>query len=262
MLEQMERAINALYQLILAGHALQMATSFGKDSMCTSILSMEAIRRATAAGVKQAVHFVTTASTTIENPAMERHVLECLDELQQFCEDRDLPVEIHIATPTLAAQFVVSTIVPTDGLRSYVDEQWNPYRHPERPVTWAGTSQGERVVYFTESDELTVDAEAACAFVTCSFDYGMYQNAQQHVAIESARFWLNEKILRLATGTAYKYQEMAKRGQYFANLRDKLNLTPSELDAYLVRNAISEATHEALLIKAEAENQMDLFHAA
>lgn len=602
MLELMERAINVLYQLIVTGHALQMATSFGKDSMCTSILSLEAIRRAKAAGIKQAVHFVTTASTTIENPAMERHVLACLDELQQFCEEHDLPVEAHIATPTMAAQFVVSTIgrgtlirtnensvangkrtrpcsddwkvqpqgklakllgervqsagyrepvvvlgsrsaestsraasmvkqnsseteatrsqagqltvspiaswstddvweclshfnnatksppfesfastrmidrvmeiyrdanegmcgvvlgeagnraacgarmgcafcaiagdkdkslssmiqeprhahlkgindfrnylirtqwdmgkrelvgrklsavgalrikpdvysfqhrmhllgmlltldvleqeraenyaediaagvipdtpenreladiqfqfvtpqqivaidfqlsmhhyaphafpavskwyevytlgrryaipdvqalqkvdvksygwyevgafnkdVPTDGLRSYIDEQWNPYRHPDRPVTWAGTSQGERIVFFSESGELTVDAEEACAFVTCSFGWEMFQNCQAHVAIESARFWLNEEILRLATGTAYKYQEMAKRGQYFAHLRDKLNLAPAALDAYLIKHAMSDATHEALLIKAEAENQLDLFQAA
>lgn len=602
MLELMERAVNVLYKLVDAGHALQMATSFGKDSMCTSILSLEAIRRAKAAGIKQAVHFVTTASTTIENPAMERHVLACLDELQQFCEEHDLPVEIHIAQPTLAAQFVVSTIgrgtlirtnensvsngkrtrpcsddwkvqpqgrlakllgervqsagyrepvvvlgsrtaesssraasmakqnsseteatrsqtgqltispiaswstddvwemlshfnnptqpapfhsfasarmvdrvleiyrdanegtcgvvlgesgnraacgarmgcafcaiagekdkslssmikeprhahlaginafrdylirtqwdmskrelvgrklsavgalrikpdvysfahrlrllgmlltldvleqeraerhsedlatgvipdtpenreladiqfqfitpqqlvaidfqlsmhhyaqhafpavskwyevytlgrrysipdapvlqkvdvkshgwfqvgafdkdVPTDGLRSYISEQWNPYRHPERPVTWAGTSQGERVVYFTENDELTVDAVEACAFVTCTFGFEMYQQCQGVYALESARFWLNEEILRLAKGTAFKYQEMAKRGQYFAHLRDKLNLTPAELDAYLIQNAISDVTHEALLVKAEAESQLDLFQAA
>lgn len=66
----------------------------------------------------------------------------------------------------------------------------------------------------------------------------------------------------VATKRHFKYQEMAKRGQYFAHLRDKLNLSPAELDAYLIKNAISDATHEALLVKAEAESQLDLFQAA
>jgi DNA sulfur modification protein DndC len=82
--------------------------------------------------------------------------------------------------------------------------------------------------------------------------------AQQHSAIESARFWLNETILTLPTGMSQRYQEMAKRGQYFSHLAQHLNLTPAEMDRHLVCNAISDAEHARLV----AERQPDLFSLA
>jgi len=40
---------------------------------------------------------------------------------------------------------------------------------------------------------------------------------------------------------------MAKRGQYFSRLAQRLNLTPSELDAHLIENSIGDEAHQALL---------------
>ncbi len=130
---------------------------------------------------------------------------------------------------------------PTDGLRDYAAEQWNPYRHPERLSVYAQTTGGERTVYFEESDQLDVDASRACEFVTCSFDHTWYARVQGHAAIESARFWLNETLLTLPVGASQRYQDMATRGQYFARLAERLNLTPAELDRHLVENAISDS---------------------
>jgi hypothetical protein len=76
---------------------------------------------------------------------------------------------------------------------------------------------------------------------------------QHRDAIESARFWLNEGIVRLPVGMAQRYQDMAKRGQYFARLAQRLNLTPSELDAHLVRNSISDAEHRGLTHRNAAQ---------
>ncbi|MBR8270514.1 phosphoadenosine phosphosulfate reductase family protein [Burkholderia cenocepacia] len=148
--------------------------------------------------------------------------------------------------------------VPTDGLRDYAAEQWNRYLHPERPSRYARTRSGEQIVYFEESDQFEVDLEAACAFVTCSFDAGWSVKAQQHSGMESARFWLNEGILRLPAGMAGRYQEMAKRGQYFAHLAERHNLTPAELDRFLVDRAISNTEHLTMLNLAP----VDLFSQA
>ncbi|WP_186032136.1 hypothetical protein [Burkholderia gladioli] len=65
--------------------------------------------------------------------------------------------------------------------------------------------------------------------------------------MESARFWLNEGILRLPAGMVGRYQEMAKRGQYFAHLAERFNLTPAELDRFLVERAISNSEHLTML---------------
>lgn len=58
---------------------------------------------------------------------------------------------------------------PADGLRDYGAEQWNRYRHEIRVSTWSQTTGGDRVVYFEERDQLDVDAQGACEFVTCVF---------------------------------------------------------------------------------------------
>lgn len=148
--------------------------------------------------------------------------------------------------------------VPTDGLRDYAAEQWNRYTHSGRPSRYARTKSGEQIVYFEESDQFEVDTEAACAFVTCSFDAGWSVKAQLHSGMESARFWLNEGIVRLPTGMAGRYQEMAKRGQYFSHLAERHNLTPVELDRFLVDNAISDSDHRTMLNLAP----VDLFSQA
>lgn len=149
--------------------------------------------------------------------------------------------------------------VPTDGLRDYQAELWNKYRHPDRTFHYGQTSNGDQICYFEESDQLDVDAERACTFVTCTFDMKMYQQAQMFPAIDSARFWLNETILTVPTGMAQTYQDMAVRGQYFAHLADKLNITPAEMDRHLIKHAISDTEHDAICAAKAHELQMPLF---
>ncbi|GJH26950.1 phosphoadenosine phosphosulfate reductase family protein [Caballeronia novacaledonica] len=149
---------------------------------------------------------------------------------------------------------------PSVGLRSLDAEQWNPYRHPDRPGRYARTTGGEQTVYFEEASQFEVDAEAACLFVTCEYGTAFMLQMQHRDAIESARFWLNEGIVKLPTRMAQRYQDMAKRGQYFARLAQRLNLTPAELDAHLVSNAISDTDHDALL--GHDKVQLSLFEEA
>jgi hypothetical protein len=80
---------------------------------------------------------------------------------------------------------------------------------------------------------------------------------QHRDAIESARFWLNQGIVKLPAGMAQRYQDMAKRGQYFSRLAQRLNLTPTELDAHLVANSISDSEHRLRIHRAAP--QPDLF---
>lgn len=98
-------------------------------------------------------------------------------------------------------------------------------------------------------EQLTVDAEAACQFVTCVFDTSYLVNARHFTGLEGSRFLLNEGILKLPKGMSAKYQTMAKRGQYFANLMEKMNICQSELEAHLKANSISDAAHKLLLDK-------------
>lgn len=82
-------------------------------------------------------------------------------------------------------------------------------------------------------------------------------DTQHRDAIDSARYWLNEGIVRLPVGMAQRYQEMAKRGQYFSRLAQRLNLTPAELDVHLVSQAISNREHDGLI--GQDDRQQCLF---
>jgi DNA sulfur modification protein DndC len=143
---------------------------------------------------------------------------------------------------------------PSEGMRNVDGELWNRYRHPERVFTHREIA-GRKTTWFSEADQLSVDAEKACAFITCTYRT-MSIECNNLPASQSASFWLNEEIVRVPTGQAHRYQEIALRNRYFANLAERLNLTPAEMKDYLVRNSISNAEHEALL---PPDAQFDMF---
>jgi 3'-phosphoadenosine 5'-phosphosulfate sulfotransferase (PAPS reductase)/FAD synthetase len=60
---KMEAAIGVMQRYIELGHSLSCAYSGGKDSTCTLVLMLEAIRRA---GGTTITHHVQSADTTIE----------------------------------------------------------------------------------------------------------------------------------------------------------------------------------------------------
>ena len=79
--------------------------------------------------------------------------------------------------------------------------------------------------------------------------------------VESATFWLNEGMVRLPKGQAGRYQQMAVRNTYIGNVAERLELTPKEMDAYLVKNSISNADHSKLVPAAQLERDEEEFGA-
>ncbi|NVH76365.1 hypothetical protein FSB08_28495 [Paraburkholderia sp. JPY432] len=108
-LQKMEAAIAVLIGLIRAGHPL-CGTASGKDSTCATILMLEAVRRVADEGLAQPAHYISSANTTIENSSLARHIETMLEEVDEHAAAYGLGVTAHIATPSLAMQFVVSTI--------------------------------------------------------------------------------------------------------------------------------------------------------
>jgi DNA sulfur modification protein DndC len=150
---------------------------------------------------------------------------------------------------------------PSEGMRSMDSEMWNRYRYPDR-IFQNREVDGKKTVWFDETDQLSVDAEAACAFITCTYPT-MAVECNRFPASESAAFWLNEGIITLPSGHAHRYQEIALRNRYFANLAERFDLaTPEELKAYLMANSITNVEHEKLLAEVAATaagRQPDMF---
>jgi DNA sulfur modification protein DndC len=143
---------------------------------------------------------------------------------------------------------------PSEGMRSIDGEMWNRFRHPDR-IFQNREVDGKKTVWFDETDQLSVDAEKACAFITCTYPT-MSIECNRLPASESAAFWLNEGIISLPAGHASRYQEIALRNRYFANLAQRFDLSPAEMNRYLVQNSISNAEHEKLL---PPDPQFDMF---
>ena len=143
---------------------------------------------------------------------------------------------------------------PSEGMRSVDAEKWNRYRHPDRIFTHLEVA-GTKTTWFSETDQLSVDTEKACAFITCTYPT-MSIECNHLPASESAAFWLNEGIISLPAGHAHRYQEIARRNRYFGNLAERLNLSPSEMKRYLLDNSITNAEHQKLL---PPDPQNDLF---
>jgi DNA sulfur modification protein DndC len=133
-LTMMEAAIAVMVGLIERGHPLSCGASGGKDSGCATILMLEAVRRVTAARGPALDHFIMSADTSVENPSLLSHLHLMLDEIKDWIADSELPVSVHVAMPSLANQFVVSTI----GRGTLVRTPENGVRDSKRirPCSW------------------------------------------------------------------------------------------------------------------------------
>lgn len=140
---------------------------------------------------------------------------------------------------------------PSEGMRNLDSEKWNRYLHPDR-IFQNREVDGKKAVWFDETDQLSVDAEAACAFITCTYP-DMAVDCNHLPASESAAFWLNQEIITLPAGHAHRYQEIALRNRYFANLAERFNLaTPQEMKGYLMKHSITNVEHEKQLLEVAA----------
>jgi 3'-phosphoadenosine 5'-phosphosulfate sulfotransferase (PAPS reductase)/FAD synthetase len=105
-----EPVIGWLMSLLAEGHPLACGCSFGKDSSVVLVLMLEAVKRSINAGVNVPQCYVTHSDTLIENPAMSFYSQVMLDELEFYCQNNAIPVQVIRVTPALASTFAYATI--------------------------------------------------------------------------------------------------------------------------------------------------------
>lgn len=154
------------------------------------------------------------------------------------------------------------------GLQDAYLEATNKERYPDRPAmrTIRDRFEGKdrNIVYFEEADEMEIDPSDAMLFAD-EFDEAFYEMAKTLAPTDSAKFYLNRGMVKLARGKAADYDEMARRAQFWRRMQRDLGGT--DLRAYIRHLSISNAEHEAILesLKAEAPQAkapggtMDLF---
>jgi 3'-phosphoadenosine 5'-phosphosulfate sulfotransferase (PAPS reductase)/FAD synthetase len=141
------------------------------------------------------------------------------------------------------------------GLQDAYLEATNKDRYPGRPPmrTIRDRFEGKErsIVYYEEADEMDIDSAEAMCFVD-DFDEGFFELAKTLAPTDSAKFYLNRGIVKLARGKAADYDEMARRAQFWRRMQRDLGST--DLRSYIRYNSISNAEHEAILesLKASA----------
>ncbi|WP_116894789.1 phosphoadenosine phosphosulfate reductase family protein [Pseudomonas savastanoi] len=154
------------------------------------------------------------------------------------------------------------------GLQDSYLEATNKDRYPERPAmrTIRDRFEGKerQIVYYEEADEMDIDPADAMCFVD-EFDEAFYEMAKGLAPTDSAKFYLNKGMVKLARGKAADYDEMARRAQFWQRMQRDLGGT--DLRSYIRHLSISNAEHDAILeslnadaLKADAPGgTLDLF---
>lgn len=103
------QAIEALARLF-ATDVVAVAWSGGKDSSCTLVLALMALRLAVSRGEVVCPLLVMNGDTEIENPAVRALADDQIERLREWAEAEGLPVRIEVYRPALNATWAVKVL--------------------------------------------------------------------------------------------------------------------------------------------------------
>lgn len=142
------------------------------------------------------------------------------------------------------------------GLGDAYLETTNKERYPGRPamrtIRDRYMGQERSIVYYEEADEMEIDSAEAICFVD-GFDGGFYEMAKNLAPSDSAKFYLNRGMVKLARGKAADYDEMARRAQFWRRMQRDLGMT--DLRSYVRHQSISDAEHSKIVATMKADSE-------
>ncbi|NWC84062.1 phosphoadenosine phosphosulfate reductase family protein [Pseudomonas putida] len=140
------------------------------------------------------------------------------------------------------------------GLQDAYLEATNKNRYPGRPAmrTICDRFDGKdrNIVYCEEADEMEIDSAVAVCFVG-EFDEAFYAMSKSLAPTDSAKFYLNNGMVKLARGKAAEYDAMARRAQFWHRMQR--DLAGTDLRSYIRHHSISNAEHEKILESMKAK---------
>ena len=143
-----------------------------------------------------------------------------------------------------------------NGLEDAYLEATNKERYPGRPamrtIRDRYLGQERNIVYYEETEEMEIDSADAMCFVD-DFDGGFYELSKTLAPSDSAKFYLNRGMVKLARGKAADYDEMARRAQFWRRMQRDLGMT--DLRSYVRHQSISDAEHSKILAAMKAEGE-------
>lgn len=103
-------AVASITRVLVAGHAIQIQFSGGKDSSCCANLVLSAARAIVSAKKECPPIHVCSADTGVENPVARALAEHELKKMQTYGMVHGIPLQVHIARPTLSASYAVRVV--------------------------------------------------------------------------------------------------------------------------------------------------------
>lgn len=108
--KKVDRSLESILNILKKYQSCSVGFSSGKDSSVVAVLMVMAVKIAKEKGIPLNESYIVSSSTTIENPAIENLLLLRHREIQAYVDKYKLPITLKIVQPSLANQFVVTTI--------------------------------------------------------------------------------------------------------------------------------------------------------
>lgn len=103
-------SIGAIKALFRKGIHPLIGCSFGKDSSVLLVLALRALEEVIKEQGTAPRMFVVMSNTNVENPVMEHYSRREMQKVAAYAKAKNLPVEAHIAQPSLSNDYLVSLI--------------------------------------------------------------------------------------------------------------------------------------------------------
>lgn len=116
--EMLDRAVQAILQLMRDGHPIAPAYSGGKDSSLVCAVALQAAVLAKEEGIGPLLIHVVTSDTLVESPEVASHYRSELRKMEAFGRKHGIPVSTKVVTPNLLSTFQVKVLTGR-GLPSF-----------------------------------------------------------------------------------------------------------------------------------------------
>lgn len=108
--EKVSQCIGVIERYMRDDYCITLAYSGGKDSSVMLDLTLRALADLVKRGVSVNTLHVMNSNTGLENPVVEKYTMGELAKIEHYAIKNNLPVEVHVATPSLSNDYLVNII--------------------------------------------------------------------------------------------------------------------------------------------------------
>ena len=108
--EKINQCIAVIEKYMREDYCITLAYSGGKDSSVMLDLTLHVLTDLVRRGESVNTLHIMNSNTGLENPIVEKYTMGELAKIEHYATENNLPVEVHVATPSLSNDYLVNII--------------------------------------------------------------------------------------------------------------------------------------------------------